>query len=154
MKSVLNVHDWQILRQRILNFSESNKRKCGQMTHDQMLCHCADQIRLALGRKAATEKATWFNEFIVLPVAMILPQLPRLKLRAPNDMSQSAGGLGSKPVSFEVDKTSLLEVAEYFHHSATDFKPHPHPSYGKLNRRQWGRFIFLHLDYHLRQFSA
>ncbi|GAA4351206.1 hypothetical protein GCM10023185_09680 [Hymenobacter saemangeumensis] len=29
----------------------------------------------------------------------------------------------------------------------------PHPGYGPLSRTQYGRFIYLHLDHHLRQFG-
>src|SRR5690242_13621048 len=97
MENILDAFDLQNIKYRIRSVSEDNKRRWGQMTTGQMFCHCADQIRLALGEKPATEKASWLNEHLVLPVALILPRLPRLKLRAPKDMKQGEGGLGTKP---------------------------------------------------------
>jgi hypothetical protein len=140
--------------QRINSLNENSKRNWGKMNVDQMLCHCADQIRLALGEKAGTEEAPWVNEHIVLPVALLLPRIPRWKYKAPADMSQDEGGRGTKPISSENDRRLLIETIHRYYNSPENFKPKPHPAYGRLNRKQWGRFMYLHLDYHLRQFSC
>ena len=47
---------------------------------------------------------------------------------------------------------ALLHAMERF--AALERIAHPHPVLGRLTRRQWMRWSYLHTDHHLRQFGA
>ncbi|WP_046244416.1 DUF1569 domain-containing protein [Hymenobacter terrenus] len=139
---------------RIGRIDERSQRVWGRMSADQMLCHCTDQIRLALAQKPATETASWFNRNIAIHIALALPRIPLRNLATPTDMRQGNRGLGTKPVNLAHDKRLLLAALADFRQHPADQPLSPHPGYGPLNRTQYGRFIYLHLDHHLRQFGA
>jgi len=145
---------YQALVARIGHLEAHSPRQWGRMSADQMLCHCADQVRLALAQKPATETASWFNRIIAIRVALALPRLPLRNLPTPRDMRQGDAGRGTRPTTFAQDKALLLQTLVDFVTRPAAAPPAPHPAYGPLDRAQWGRFIYLHLDHHLRQFGG
>lgn len=154
MKTVLNDSVHRELVRRIERLDERSPRRWGTMSPDEMLCHCADQLRLALGHKPATETASWFNRTVAIRVALLLPRIPQKNLPTPVDMRQGAGGRGTPPTALAHDKRLLLELLAEFR-AKPDAEPlAPHPGYGPLSRAQYGRFAYLHLDHHLRQFGV
>ena len=153
MKTILNPPDLLAIRQRIASLTPNSQRQWGMMTVDQMLCHTTDQIRLALGQKPATETASWFNRTIAIRIALLLPSIPK-GIATPADMAQDKGGLGTHPTTFVDDHALLLTTLDTFISKPDGFVFAAHPGYGPLSRNQYGRFIYQHLDHHLRQFDA
>lgn len=153
-KNLLQAEVRRDLLARIESISEHSPRQWGRMTADQMLCHCTDQIRLALSQKPATETASWFNRTIAIRIALALPRIPQRNLPTPLDMLQGPGGRGTPPQSLAHDKQLLLQAIADFLRWPPAQPLAPHPGYGPLSRDQYGRFIYLHLDHHLRQFGA
>ncbi|GAA4351201.1 hypothetical protein GCM10023185_09670 [Hymenobacter saemangeumensis] len=84
--TVLQPEVYQQLLRRIAGVQEHSPRRWGRMSPGQMLCHCADQLRLALGQKPATETASWFNRTIAIRLALALPRIPLRNLATPLDM--------------------------------------------------------------------
>ncbi len=72
-------------------------------------------------------------------------------MKAPVDMDQAHHGTPS--TGLEADKLLLLHLIEQYRQTPDDTLLPPHPMFGKLSREQWGRFIYVHLDHHLRQFD-
>lgn len=153
MKNILQINDLREVQQRIATISPNSQRQWGTMTVQQMLCHCTDQIRLALAQKSATETASWFNRNVAIHIALLLPKIPK-GFTAPIDMSQDEGGLGTKPTSFANDQQLLLTAIDEFLKKPAGYVFSAHPDYGPLSRNRYGRFIYLHLDHHLRQFGV
>src|SRR6476661_2116279 len=143
--TVLRADVYQQLLSRIARVQENSPRQWGRMSPSQMLCHCADQIRLALGQKPATETASWFNRTIAIRVALALPRIPMRNLATPLDMQQGEAGRGTKPTTLAHDKQLLVQALADFVQHPTDLPLSPHPGYGPLSRAQYGRFIYLHL---------
>jgi prephenate dehydrogenase len=73
-------------------------------------------------------------------------------LKAPVDMNQQYFGTASADLASE--KTNLVELLKQVIASPDDSVLQSHPMYGKLNGNQWGRFMYVHLDHHLRQFGV
>ncbi|GAB2588624.1 DUF1569 domain-containing protein [Spirosoma areae] len=153
MKNILKISDLREVQQRISSITPGTQRQWGTMTVQQMLCHTTDQIRLALAQKPATETASWFNRNVAIHIALMLPKIPK-GITAPIDMAQDAGGLGTKPTTFANDQKLLLTAIDEFIQKPAGYVFSAHPGYGALNREQYGRFIYLHLDHHLRQFGV
>jgi hypothetical protein len=43
-------------------------------------------------------------------------------------------------------------MAEYYARSASDWGPHP--MFGRMSPREWGKVFQIHVDYHLKQFGG
>lgn len=152
MKNVLVKKDFEEITGRINSLNTKSPRRWGKMNLEQMLAHCSDQVRLALGQKEPHEKPTFINQNIMKYFGLWLPRIPLRNLKAPADMNQQF--FGSPSADIETEKTKLLNLLNAVIVLPADYALHPHPMYGKLNRRQWGRFMYVHIDHHLRQFSS
>ena len=53
--------------------------------------------------------------------------------------------------NIENEKTDLLN---YLENAKGKAQLMPHPFFGKLNRQEWARLIYKHLDHHLKQFGS
>jgi len=152
MKNILCDAVFSKTEKRISSLSSACTRKWGMMTLEQMLSHCADQIRLARGEKTAHEKPGFINRNIAKYVGLWLPQIPVKNLRGPVDMDWQL--FGSKPGDVESGKQQLISLLQQFRSAGAGSNFYPHPMFGKLNRSQWARFMYVHIDHHLRQFSV
>ena len=63
-------------------------------------------------------------------------------------------GNGTKPTSFENDKTLLKKIVSDFLEKDSSFNYQPHGAFGPFTKEQWGRIIYIHFDHHLKQFGA
>jgi hypothetical protein len=152
MKNILNEKEFRLIEKRIQSLTEQSVRQWGKMQPAQMLAHCSDQVRLALGQKEPHEKPTFINRNIARYVGLWLPRIPIKNMKAPVDMDQQYYGTVS--LDIETEKSSLIELLMHIRSLPEERVLHPHPMFGKLNRRQWGRFMFVHIDHHLRQFGV
>ena len=55
---------------------------------------------------------------------------------------------------FAYEKAQLLKILEADWNARTADQWKPHPMFGTMSPTQWGKLLQIHLDYHLRQFSA
>jgi hypothetical protein len=67
------------------------------------------------------------------------------------DMNQKY--FGNTAANLDTEKNNLLQLLHEVRALSNEFVWVPHPMFGKLNRSQWGRFMYVHIDHHLRQFS-
>jgi hypothetical protein len=60
----------------------------------------------------------------------------------------------SAQFDFEFEKLQLLKIldAAWQTRSAADWGPHP--MFGTMTVKEWGKLLQIHIDYHLRQFAA
>jgi Protein of unknown function (DUF1569) len=151
MRNILNEVDYRNIAQRISSLSIESKRRWGKMSVEQMLAHCSDQIRLCLAQKQPHEKPNFFNRNVMKYFGLWLPSIPLRNLKAPVDMNQKFYGTASADIKTE--QQNIIKLVDAFRITDENFVLQPHPMYGKLNRNQWGRFMYVHMDHHLRQFS-
>jgi hypothetical protein len=152
MKNVLAPADFESIKQRIASLHNNSVRKWGVLSVAQMLAHCADQIKLAMGNKQPHETPTFINRNIAKYLGLWLPQIPFKNMKAPVDMNFQQ--YGSIAADVETEKEQLQLLLQQFITLPTATTLQPHPMFGKLNRQQWARFMYVHLDHHLRQFSV
>jgi hypothetical protein len=53
---------------------------------------------------------------------------------------------------FEKEKTALIDLVNNF--NETGIQSEQHPVFGKLNKHNWSKATWKHLDHHLRQFGV
>ena len=131
---------------RINSVCQEDKAKFGQMNVNQMICHCADQIRMALGEvKGLYRENVDMNELREL-------RAKGKSLPTVDGLDQTAGQ-GTRPTTLENDKIILIKYIEKFIECGDDFSFHFHPFLGDMDRKKWDNLIIYHLDHHLKQFN-
>ncbi len=146
-KNIFNITDFEEVLIRIAKLNPNSQGLWGKMTLNEMLCHAADQLRLALGEKTSTTQPTFFNKTVVKWIvfnfnfpknAMTLKEL---------DKNQE----GTQVESFQKDKDALLQLIHQVL-KANSFTIHPF--FGELTKEEWGILVYKHLDHHLKQFGV
>jgi hypothetical protein len=111
-----------------------------------MLCHAADQMRVALGDLPSKPVHSFLSrtlvKFLVVNTGL---QPPRGKIRTAPEM------LTSQPKSWGDDLAACVELAERVGRGSARAV---HPAFGPLSPEEWGRLCWKHLNHHLAQFGA
>ena len=135
---------------RILQVTPVNPRQWGTMNVLQMLHHLNLACGSALGfYKLPNESylvsrtlfrwilVDWFPE---QPVGLRLPKGFKIPPTAPFD--------------FDFEKQQLLNILDAAWHARSAADWGPHPMFGTMTAREWGKLLQIHINYHLRQFAA
>lgn len=152
MKNLFNEEDHTTLFRRINQLTKENQAHWGKMNVTQMLCHCADQFRIAMGMLEVESDTSFFKRTILKRLALWF-KIPKGKIATVEELDQVKGN-GTASVTFEDDRVNLVKLMNLFLRQPNDFEWSAHPSFGKLSRKEWGRLAYQHLDHHLRQFGV
>ena len=121
--------------------------KFGKMNVNQMVCHCSDFFRLALGTKKALEYG------VIDPKEIIELSRSGKTAPAPKGFGQVEGN-GTLPTDLENDKRILKAYIVQFAQIDKDYEFAEHPYFGFLSHERWTELAQYHLDYHLKQFGV
>jgi hypothetical protein len=152
MKNIINNPIKAEVIERINKLNPSDSAKWGKMNANQMICHCADQLRLANGTKQSKFVGNFMLTTVFKWLALIILKAPKGKIETVKELKQGKGG--TNPTTFENDKKTLIELVINFDGSFKTNKTVVHPAFGKMNRWQYGRLAYVHLDHHLNQFGV
>jgi hypothetical protein len=143
-----NADDYQSLILRIRNLTPGAQRQWGKMNVTEMLYHLTIATGCGIGLYQLADESTLLNRTIVKILAtVILPRFPQ-NVQAPKGFLQPPG----RALEFVDEKRLLLDVLKTAH--PTDQHFYPHPMFGRMSKKLWGRLVYRHIDHHLRQFSA
>ncbi len=150
MQNIFNHNDYQSILDRINKISPASEKLWGKMEVNQMIIHLKDQLDIALGNMTAAAQGpflfrTRFARYLVLYVV----DWRKGKEITPKEMDATLKGM--VVTDFESDKHLLIIRLQEFT-SATSFEAHPF--FGKLNKKDWGRLAWKHLNHHLLQFGV
>lgn len=144
--TLLNDADRSRLLQRLQRVRPDAQPAWGTLNAPRMLCHLADQLRVALGDVPAKPVHTFASrtllKFLVINTGF---QPPRGKIQTAPEM------LASQPASWEADRSACVELVERV---GTGSARAVHPMFGPLSPQEWGRLCWKHLNHHLVQFGA
>jgi len=133
--------------ERINRLNATEKPSFGKMNPHQMVCHCADQIRLALGTLKTVEHGA------LKPKEVFAYHNEGKTVPTPKGMDQVAGD-GTKPTIFNDDIDTLKEHIIEFSNLDDNFEFGQHPYFGELTKEKWTSLTIYHLDHHLKQFNV
>ncbi|MFY0672673.1 MAG: DUF1569 domain-containing protein [Bacteroidia bacterium] len=150
-KSILNSFDRDQMIRRIKSVDQDSKKLWGKMNVNQMICHLADQLRMAMGEVECRDKSTFFSRTFVKYLAVNIIDAPPEKVKTVHELDQERGG--TKATEIENDKQILIAKLEKFVSINSESQIYPHGVFGKLSKKEWGKLIYKHLDHHLKQFS-
>lgn len=152
MNNIINDSIKSEILHRIEKLNSTTPAKWGKMNANQMICHCADQLRLANGTKQSVFVGNLMLTTVFKWLILTVLKAPKGKIETVKELKQGAGG--TNPTTFENDKESLIELVRNFDESFKTNKTVVHPAFGKMNHWQYGRLAYLHLDHHLNQFGV
>ena len=148
MKNINNVIDYAEIVDRVKLLSNVNVRKWGKMTLQQMLVHCTTQLQLALGEIAFKQQGSFMMR-TAIGKWIAFSNIPWPKgSNTPNEMNAEINNFILSDI--EIEKMELLT---YLSKVLKASQLSPHPFFGMLSQKEWGKLIFKHIDHHLKQFS-
>jgi Protein of unknown function (DUF1569) len=144
--TLLNDRDRAQLLERLRRLRPEAKPGWGSLDAPRMLCHVADQMRVALGDLPSKPVHSFLTrtlvKFLVVNTGL---KPPRGKIQTAPEM------LTSQPESWDADLAACLDLAERV--GRGDARA-VHPAFGPLSPEEWGRLCWKHLDHHLVQFGV
>ncbi len=140
----------EILR-RLKALDAGSVRRWGRMSAHQMVCHLADALRMAAGRKLARPSGGLFAHTALKWVVLYVPL--RWPAGIPTSPEIDQQREGTPPREFATDVAELEALLELVSSPARRLHP-DHPRFGRMSDRAWLRWAYLHTDHHLRQFGA
>ena len=115
-----------------------------------MVVHLKEQLDIALGNKPAKAQGTFFlRTFVGRWLAMYIVPWSKGQEETPKEMETLKNEITD--IDFESDKLLLLlRIKEFI--DAPGFAPHPF--FGKVSNKDWGRLAWQHINHHLWQFGV
>ncbi len=153
LRRLSNANDKLEILTRLSHLKEDNQARWGRMNVNQMLCHLSDAFKGVMGERTVKTKANGLQQTVIKWLALYVPvPWPKGQMKTLPEIDQEIAG--TKPTHFLQDKEELLMLNERFSAQEKDFVFELHPLMGKLTEQEWQRWAYLHVDHHLRQFSA
>lgn len=150
--NLFHSNDLQSVLQRISSVQPDANRQWGSMNSHQMLVHCSDVIREVLGIRTTPNLSNIFLRTVVKWIALYGPEWQKGKFPTAPDYDQLKKG--TAPLSFDNDRNELMRLLTNLGNIPANHPLPAHPAFGKLDRTQWGRLSYRHIDHHLRQFGC
>ena len=148
MKTLARVRDRDELLERLRTVRPDSAARWGRMSAHQMICHLADAFRMATGDKEVSPASGPLQRSLMKWIALYLPLAWPAGISTRPETDQTIGG--TRPLEFASDVAQVELLLTSFAASLTS---RPHPIFGRMSRRAWLRWAFLHTDHHLRQFG-
>jgi DinB family protein len=147
MKSLFQEESRTEVLCRIGRLTPRSARLWGRMSAGQMVAHCADQLRLALGDLASGPASGPLRFPLLKKLAIYWVPWPKGRVKAPREL------FTTRPDTWDGDLAALRTLIERFAGSNPEETWPPHPMFGPMSGRDWGALAYRHLDHHLRQFG-
>jgi hypothetical protein len=147
------IDDREALVGRLRQLSPDAQARWGRMNVNQMLCHCADGLRGALGelegkKDESSALSRSLLKWLVLYVIPIPKEVPTSK------RVDQVDGDGTRPTDFESDRATLIDLIGRVAGAPEGFGWSWHFKFGPLDRKEWSLLSGKHIDHHLKQFGA
>ncbi len=135
---------------RIQKIQPSAKSLWGSMTAVEMFYHTNEVLRRTMTTQLQPKKSTLKQIFLRTYFMNIAPRFPK-NVEAPKFVNMKKNNFQLE--GFEQERNKLITRVKEFQESPEELAPN-HPIFGRLTKKQWGIFSWMHLDHHLRQFNV
>ncbi|TAH20110.1 MAG: DUF1569 domain-containing protein [Cytophagales bacterium] len=148
--NIFNTQDYELIVKRIHSLTDGAQAQWGIMNLAEMLEHCTIQLKMALFeiKGAKNEGSFILRTMLGRWVGLYGPKWQKGAI-TPSQMNVKKQSIGNEPTTTKIS-TLLL----YLEKVRKQEKFQAHPLFGELNKEDWGRLIWKHLDHHLSQFGA
>lgn len=152
MRNLQNTADRSEIVRRLRTVKPSTQPLWGKMSANQMICHLSDGFRGVTGEIKVAPTGTFFQRTVVKFMMINLPPVQVKNYPTAPEINQELGG--TKPTEFAADLAELERMIECFVDEKTDCSNWSHPFFGRLTRREWSRWAYVHINHHLTQFGT
>ena len=133
---------------RIESLAPGATRRWGKMDAGQMLAHCAEPLRIAVGDRSLARGL----------IGLLFGRMAKRKFLASGEFRRD----GPTHPSFvfrdardvAVERPRVVELVRRFSERGPRGVPAEHPFFGPMTPEEWDALMWKHLDHHLRQFGA
>jgi hypothetical protein len=140
----------QEYRRRVESVTPDSPRQWGTMEVDQMLHHLSLACGGSRGFYDLPDESYLISRTLFKWILVDwYPEQP-VGLRLPTGFKIPH----SQRFEFAYEKSQLLNILEADWNARTADAWKPHPMFGKMTLTEWGKLLQIHVDYHLRQFTA
>ncbi|MFZ4545161.1 MAG: DUF1569 domain-containing protein [Saprospiraceae bacterium] len=134
---------------RIEKLSPETAGKWGRMTVSQMLKHCQQPLRVAMGDLKL--KQNW--------IGFLFGKMAKRKFISTMSMGKNLptdkNFIVLNNPNFENEKAALVEMLRMFAEKGAEIiTKEPHPFFGKMSIEEWDNLQVIHLKHHLNQFGV
>jgi hypothetical protein len=136
------------LRARAVRLTPDAAGRWGRLTAHEMVCHVSDQLRVALGDVPTAQKPMFLTNRLLRELFVFVLPWPKGKMPTAPEMQSS------RPGDWARDVETLGALLDRFGTRQPDGTWAPHPAFGRLSGREWGRLCHKHTDYHFQQFGV
>jgi len=150
MDTILDKSTSDVLIQRVRNLTEFSEARWGKMNVVQMLEHCNDSSKMAIGTKKMKRMflGRIFGKMILkkalkndIPLKKNSPTVPELISIGENE--------------FKTEKEDFIRVLSTLGMmKIEDFNGRIHPFFGEMTGKEWGVLMYKHFNHHLVQFGV
>jgi Protein of unknown function (DUF1569) len=135
---------------RVRRITSANPRQWGTMTAAQMLHHLNLACGGSLGFYNIPDESYLVSRTVFRWILVDwYPEQP-VGLRLPQGFKIPHGAT----FDFDFEKEQLLKILDAAWHARSAADWQPHPMFGPMTVKEWGKLLQIHIDYHLRQFAA
>ena len=151
LKSLHNENDFNEIKLRIAQLSETSERKWGRMNAAQMLTHCDLILQIPL-KKIELPKTNFFFKAIGICTKK---EMRIFNNGIPPNMPCFRKVIVNFECNFDEARNNLLKrLDEYRLASEKNILPDHHELFGKMKEKDWGFMEYKHLNHHLKQFNV
>jgi len=146
MKTIFDTNTINHLTARIKSLQASDKAQWGKMDTYQMLKHCTLSEEMFHGKKKY--KRLFIGKlFGRMALNGILKNENHMKINQPThpELKITASG------NFEAERNKWTDLITGYATFSTD--NFIHPFFGKMSKDEIGKYVYKHIDHHLRQFA-
>jgi len=147
--SIIDPAARQQIERRLDSLSPEHRGAWGRLTVGGMVCHCYDAVRTAVGQNPAPLLGK-FGPLRPLLAWLMIDVLPWPKGKAKTVRQMLSTKEGDLAGDVQRLQRSFGQVIDRGAQESWGV----HPLFGPLSRAQWGRLIWRHVDYHLKQFGV
>ncbi|MFQ5641437.1 MAG: DUF1569 domain-containing protein [bacterium] len=148
MKSLLQQAAREEILHRLKTLAPESHNLWGRLNVTQMICHCSDQVRMALGDIPCNRTRGPFRHWPLNVVMIYAIPWPKSKAKAPEETFTTS------PTKWSDDLAQLQQLIQRFGRQKQNGAWPLHPLFGKLSGAAWGVLSYRHFDHHLRQFGV
>lgn len=128
VNTILNNESYESILRRIHDLKINSKPHFGRMNINQILCHMADQLRMAMSFIEIPLQGNRVSRYFKKQMALTLDGIPPEKVETLDKINQEKEGM--KPVGFEGDKVNLIKLMDLFINNEAQYTLQHHPMFG------------------------
>ncbi len=147
MSNLYIAHERERLFRRLETLTAEARSSNGVVSGHHTVIHLSHDLDVMLGEEPASTRSNLWSRsvgsWLVLNFIPWPERLPRAESGLHDFAPQADAG------TFASDFDALIERIRRFDARCKAGSIGPHPRYGRLSRNSWGKYLYLHIDWHL-----